>query len=61
MFAAIKGAKHHINMETYSIEDDEVGRRFAATLIEKQNNGVQVNLIYDSIGSGSTPKNSSGH
>jgi cardiolipin synthase A/B len=55
MFAAIQGAKHHINMETYSIEDDEVGRRFAATLIEKQKNGVQVNLIYDSVGSGSTP------
>ena len=41
-------------METYSIEDDEVGRRFAAALIEKQKQGVQVNLIYDSVGSGDT-------
>lgn len=56
MYAAIKGAKHHINMETYSIEDDEVGRRFAAALIEKQKQGVQVNFIYDSIGSGNTPE-----
>lgn len=56
MYAAIKGAKHHINMETYSIEDDEVGRRFAAVLIEKQKQGVQVNFIYDSIGSGNTPE-----
>ena len=56
MYAAIQGAKHHINMETYSIEDDEVGRRFAAALIEKQKQGVQVNLIYDSIGSGATPE-----
>ena len=55
MYAAIQGAKNHINMETYSIEDDEVGRRFAAALIEKQKNGVQVNLIYDSVGSGGTP------
>ncbi len=56
MYAAIQGAKHHINMETYSIEDDEVGRRFAAALIEKQKQGVQVNFIYDSIGSGNTPE-----
>jgi cardiolipin synthase len=56
MFAAIKGAKKNINMETYNIEDDEVGRRFAAALAEKQKSGVQVNLIYDSIGSLDTPK-----
>ncbi|ARO87596.1 cardiolipin synthase B [Nitrosospira lacus] len=56
MFSAIQGAKNHINMETYSIEDDEIGRRFAAALIERQKNGVQVNFIYDSVGSGDTPK-----
>ncbi len=55
MFAAIQGAKKNINMETYSIEDDEVGRRFAAALMAKQKSGVQVNLIYDSIGSHDTP------
>lgn len=56
MYAAIQGARNNINMETYSIEDDEVGRRFAAALIEKQKQGVQVNLIYDSVGSGDTSK-----
>ncbi len=55
MYAAIRDAKDHINMETYSIEDDEVGRRFAAVLIAKQKTGVQVNFIYDSVGSSSTP------
>jgi cardiolipin synthase len=55
MYAAIRDAKDHINMETYSIEDDEVGRRFAAALIAKQKTGVQVNFIYDSIGSSNTP------
>ena len=55
MYAAIRDAKDHINMETYSIEDDEVGRRFAAVLIAKQKTGVQVNFIYDSIGSNNTP------
>ena len=50
MFAAIRAARDHINMETYIIEDDEVGRRFADALVEKQAAGVQVNLIYDSVG-----------
>ncbi|MEO6823527.1 MAG: cardiolipin synthase [Nitrosospira sp.] len=56
MYAAIQEAKNSINMETYSVEDDEVGRRFAAALIEKQKRGVQVNFIYDSVGSGGTPE-----
>lgn len=50
MFAAIRDARDHINMETYIIEDDEVGNRFADALIEKQAEGVTVNLIYDSVG-----------
>ncbi|MDP3822747.1 MAG: cardiolipin synthase [Burkholderiales bacterium] len=56
MFAAIAAAGDHINMETYILEDDEVGRRFADALIAKQREGVQVNLIYDSVGSIGTPK-----
>lgn len=56
MIQAIESAKDHINMETYIIEDDEIGQKFAAILIQKQQSGVQVNLIYDSVGSSSTPK-----
>ena len=56
MLAAIDKAKDHINMETYIFEDGEVGDFFAQKLIEKQNSGVQVNLIYDSAGSIDTPK-----
>lgn len=55
MYAAIMDARNHINMETYSIEADEVGHRFVDALIAKQKHGVQVNLIYDSVGSGNTP------
>jgi cardiolipin synthase len=55
MFAAIDAARDHINMETYILEDDEIGRRFADALIEKQRQGVQVNLIYDSAGTLGTP------
>jgi cardiolipin synthase len=55
MLAAIDKARDHINMETYILEDDEVGRQFAVALIEKQEQGVQVNLIHDSVGTLGTP------
>ena len=50
MFAAIRKARDHINLETYIIEDDEIGRQFADLLLEQQGRGVQVNVIYDSVG-----------
>lgn len=56
MFAAIRAARDHINLETYILEDDEVGQEFAALLLEQQARGVQVNVIYDSVGGMSTPK-----
>jgi len=56
MFAAIENAKDHINMETFIIENDEIGKKFSDLLIYKQRNGVQVNLIYDSVGCLSTSK-----
>ncbi len=56
MFEAIRGARDHIHLETYIIEDDEVGRKFSEALIDKQAQGVQVRLIYDSVGAINTPK-----
>jgi cardiolipin synthase len=56
MLAAIRGARGHINLETYIFEDDEIGRQFAQALLEQQGRGVQVNVIYDSVGGISTPK-----
>ncbi|HEX5773522.1 MAG TPA: phospholipase D-like domain-containing protein, partial [Geomobilimonas sp.] len=55
MFAALRNARDHINLESYIIEDDETGRKFADLLLEKQAEGVQVNLMYDSVGSMNTP------
>jgi cardiolipin synthase len=55
MFKVIQNAKDHINLESYIIEDDETGRKFADLLLQKQADGVQVNLIYDSVGSMNTP------
>jgi cardiolipin synthase len=56
MTAAIRQARQHINFETYIIEDDEVGRRFADLLIEKRAQGVEINFLYDSVGSLKTPR-----
>jgi len=55
MFKAIRSAKDHINLETFIFEDDEVGHHFADLLLQKQAEGVQVNLIYDSLGGMRTP------
>ena len=53
MFKAVEHARDHINLETFTMEDieDETGRKFADLLLQKQAEGVQVNLIYDSVGS----------
>ena len=56
MLAAITAAVDHVNMETYIFDDDEVGQRFAQELLAKQAQGVQVNLIRDSVGTLATPK-----
>ena len=51
MFAAIEGATHNINLETYIFDSDSIGNEFANALIAKQQQGVQVNIIYDGFGS----------
>ncbi|HXF80272.1 MAG TPA: cardiolipin synthase [Usitatibacter sp.] len=56
MFAAIRAAKDSINVESYIIEDGDVGQQFADALLERQAHGVQVNLVYDSVGAISTSK-----
>lgn len=56
MFAAIRKARNHINLESYIIEDDAMGQQFADLLLEQQGRGVQVNVIYDSVGAFNTPK-----
>jgi cardiolipin synthase A/B len=57
MFKAVENARDHINIETFIMEDieDERGRKLADLLLQKQAEGVQVNLIYDSAGSYATP------
>jgi len=51
MFAAMQGARVDIDLESYILDDDETGRRFADLLMKKRAEGVQVHVIYDSLGS----------
>jgi len=56
MIAAIRNARDSINLETYIFDQDELGMRFANLLIERQRAGVQVNILYDSVGTLGTPE-----
>jgi cardiolipin synthase len=47
---AIGNAKHHVHFESYIVHDDDTGRKFAAALIEKARQGVQIRLLYDWMG-----------
>jgi len=55
MMAAIEAARDRVNLESYTIDGDALGERLAELLIAKRREGVQVNVIYDSIGSMNTP------
>ena len=55
MLRAILAARETISFETYGFEDDETGRQFADALLKKRAEGVRVDLLYDSVGSLSTP------
>jgi cardiolipin synthase len=51
MFQAISAAQHHIHLETFILDDDEIGEKMANHLIERRQNGVEVRVIYDAFGS----------
>jgi cardiolipin synthase len=55
MLKAINGARNNINLETYIFDQDELGLKFADALIEKQQQGVTVNILYDSVGTIGVP------
>ncbi|MCM0080854.1 phospholipase D-like domain-containing protein [Geomonas sp. Red32] len=52
---AIRSATDSINLEIYKIDNDAAGRMIADLLLKKQQAGVQVNIIYDGLGSLLTP------
>ena len=54
MFDAIEAARDHVHLESYIFDDVDVGRRLSDLLIRKAREGVQVRVIYDSVGSRKT-------
>ncbi|MDD7319313.1 MAG: cardiolipin synthase [Prevotella sp.] len=52
----IAQARHHVHIETYIIDDDEIGNLVADALADCAERGVEVRLIYDHVGSWRTPR-----
>jgi cardiolipin synthase len=52
----LQQARHHIHIETFIFGADEIGRRFGKLLAQKRKEGVEVRVLYDSVGSMETPK-----
>ena len=56
MFAAIHGAKHYLYLEYYIFEDVSCnGEQLGDLLVAKAQEGVNIRIIYDGIGSIATP------
>ena len=53
---ALQQAKHHIHLEYYIYEQDEIGTAIIELLIEKAREGIEVRFIYDDFGSPSIKK-----
>jgi len=47
---AIAAAQRRISLEMYIFNDDKIGRRFADALTQAARRGVEVRLLYDSVG-----------
>ena len=56
MLKEISAAKNNINLETYIFDQDELGIKFADALIEKQQQGVAVSIMVDSVGTLGVPQ-----
>jgi cardiolipin synthase len=56
MFKTIRAARRYVDLEYFTFEDVESdGEKLGDLLVAKQRAGVQVNVIYDAIGSSDTP------
>ena len=55
IFAELETARERVLLQTYIFEGTDVGRRIADVLLRKAAEGVDVRVIYDSVGSFATP------
>jgi cardiolipin synthase len=54
--AALRAARHTIHIETFIYGAGDVGQRFADLLAHKRKEGLEVRVLYDSLGSRDTPR-----
>lgn len=51
IFQAIAEAKHHVHLEFFIFQPDDLGRKMIDVLAAKARQGVEVRLLYDAMGS----------
>jgi len=56
MLDALENAKHHIHLEYYIYDPDQIGTQIINLLIKKASQGVHIRFIYDDFGSGKLRK-----
>lgn len=54
MFTAIEAARRSVYLESYIVEDQAIAQRMAELLVRKRQQGLDVRMIYDGVGSIST-------
>jgi cardiolipin synthase len=54
--AALRAAHHDIHIETFIFGAGDIGQRFADLLAQKRKEGIEVRVLYDSLGSRETPR-----
>lgn len=50
LLEALHAARHHIHLQYYIFNDDEIGQQVKQVLIEKARAGVEVRVLYDDVG-----------
>lgn len=56
LFNDIRHAKHHIHLEYYIIKNDDLGNELLKLLLKKAEEGIEVRLLYDSVGGRHIPE-----
>lgn len=46
----LKQATHHIHIQYYIFNDDEIGNQIKTLLIQKSKEGIQIRVLYDDVG-----------
>ena len=56
LFKDLKEAQHHIHLEYFVIKDDKIGTEVLNLLCEKANEGLEVRIVIDDVGSSISSK-----